>query len=95
MSGMPHFAGGIGDFLSGAWEAVKGFTGDVFDYLKNPGEIVKIALDKFVGLGDFFEPWLSIAGGIVELVHSMELFRLYRESSTKLFRKSIMFPAPE
>lgn len=67
MSGMPHFAGGIGDFLSGAWEAVKGFTGDVFDYLKNPGEIVKIALDKFVGLGDFFEPWLSIAGGIVNL----------------------------
>ena len=55
------------EIFLGRWEAVKGFTGDVFDYLKNPGEIVKIALDKFVGLGDFFEPWLSIAGGIVNL----------------------------
>lgn len=65
MSGMPHFAGGIGDFFGNAWEAIKNFTGDVWNYLTNPGDIVKIAIDKFVGISGFVEPWLSIAGGMV------------------------------
>ena len=65
MSGMPHFAGGIGDFFGSAWDAIKSFTGDVFDYLTHPGDIVKIAIDKFVGISDFAEPWLSVAGGMV------------------------------
>lgn len=65
MSGMPHFAGGIGDFFGNAWDAIKSFTGDVLDYLTHPGDIVKIAIDKFVGISDFFEPWLSVAGGMV------------------------------
>ena len=65
MSGMPHFAGGIGDFFGNAWDAIKNFTGDVFDYLTHPGDIVKIAIDKFTKISDFVEPWLSIAGGMV------------------------------
>lgn len=65
MSGMPHFAGGIGDFFGNAWDAIKNFTGDVFDYLTHPEDIVKIAIDKFVGISDFVDPWLSIAGGMV------------------------------
>ena len=65
MTGMPHFAGGIGDFFGSAWDAIKSFTGSVWDYLTHPGDIVKIAIDKFVGISDFVEPWLSIAGGLV------------------------------
>lgn len=65
MSGMPHFAGGIGDFFGSAWDDIKSFTGDVFDYLTHPGDIVKIAIDKFTNISDFVEPWLSIAGGMV------------------------------
>lgn len=62
--GIPHFKSGIGDFISGAWSAIKDFTGDVFDYLTNPGDIVKIAIDKFMNLSSIVEPWLSVAGGI-------------------------------
>lgn len=65
---IPRFAGGIGDFVSGAWNAVKNFTGDVMDYLTNPGEIVKVALDKFMDLSSIVEPWLSVAGGIAKTV---------------------------
>lgn len=65
MSGMPHFAGGIGDFFGNAWDAIKSFSGNVLDYLTHPGDIVKIAIDKFVGISDFVEPWLSVAGGMV------------------------------
>ena len=65
MSGMPHFAGGIGDFFGNAWDSIRSFTGDVLDYLTHPGDIVKIAIDKFVGISDFVEPWLSVAGGMV------------------------------
>ena len=61
---IPHFKSGIGDFISGAWSAIKDFTGDVFDYLTNPGDIVKIAIDKFMNLSSIVEPWLSVAGGI-------------------------------
>ena len=65
ISGTPHFAGGIGDFFGNAWNAIKSFTGDVMDYLTRPGDMVKIAIDKFVGISDFVDPWLSIAGGMV------------------------------
>ena len=64
-SGVPKFSGGIGDFISGAWSAIKNFTGDVWDYITNPGDILNVALDKFVSFGDLFEPWIGLAGGIV------------------------------
>lgn len=65
MSGMPHFAGGIGDFFGDLWSGIKEFAGNVWDYISNPGELVKIALDKFISMSNFFEPWTSIAGGII------------------------------
>lgn len=68
MSKMPHFAGGIGDFLSGAWEAIKGFTGNVMDYLTNPGDIVKIALDKFIDMSGWTGIYSSIASGAITKV---------------------------
>jgi len=68
MKGMPHFAGGIGDFLSGAWEAVKSFTGDVMHYLTNPGDIVKIALDKFVDVSSWTGIYGYMASGAVNTV---------------------------
>ena len=59
MNGMPKFKNGIGDFFSGAWEKFTSFTGEIFDYISNPGKIVQIAIDKFTdftGAGDFFIP---------------------------------------
>ena len=61
---IPRFAGGIGDFVSGAWSAVKNFTGNVMDYLADPASIVKVAFDKFLNFSNVVEPWLSVIGGI-------------------------------
>lgn len=65
---LPHFAGGIGDFFSGIWGAVKNFTGSVWDYITHPDKIVKIAIDKFTDLSGVAEPWLSVAKGAVNTV---------------------------
>lgn len=80
---MPRFAGGIGDFFGGAWDAIKNFAGDVWHYLTNPGDLVKIAIDKFVNLSDFFEPWLTIAGGTINT-----LFDSITNFVSNLFDKS-------
>ena len=64
-SKLPRFEGGIGDFFGSAWNAVKNFTGEVWDYITHPGDIVKIAIDKFANISGLFEPWLSVAGGMV------------------------------
>lgn len=63
MNGMPHFAGGIGDFFKGAWAKISEFTGNVWDYISNPGKILQIAFDKFTDLSGMLEPVLSIAKG--------------------------------
>ena len=68
LSGIPKFEGGIGDFLGGAWNAIKDFTGQVWDYITHPGDLVKIAIDKFTDISGMFEPWLSVAGGMVNKV---------------------------
>lgn len=65
ISGTPHFKGGIGEFFENAWSSVKSFTGNVLDYLTNPGEIVKVAISKFANISNLFEPWSSVAGGII------------------------------
>lgn len=67
-SKLPRFEGGIGDFFGSAWNAVKNFTGEVWDYITHPGNIVKIAIDKFADISGLFEPWLSVAGGMVNTV---------------------------
>lgn len=68
LDGLPHFASGIGDFFSGIWDTVKEFSGSVWDYLKNPGDIVKIAIDKFADLTNAFEPWITVAKGAINTV---------------------------
>ena len=67
-SKLPKFEGGIGDFFGSAWNAVKNFTGEIWDYITHPGDIVKIAIDKFTNISGLFEPWLSVAGGMVNTV---------------------------
>lgn len=81
---IPRFAGGIGDFFGNAWGAIKDFAGDVWNYMTNPGELVKVALDKFINLGDFFEPWLTIASGAVN-----KLFSGITDFISGLFDKAI------
>lgn len=68
IGGLPHFEGGIGDFIGGAWEKVKNFTGDVMDYLSEPGKIIQIAIDKFTNLANIAEPMLSIAAGAAKTI---------------------------
>jgi len=48
MNGIPRFENGVGDALSGLVNAVKSFTGDVMDYSDKPGELMKVAIGKFV-----------------------------------------------
>ena len=66
LSKVPHFASGIGDFFSGAWEKAKDIAGSIWDYVKNPEKIVQIAINKFVDVSSIFEPWSTITGGIIK-----------------------------
>lgn len=68
MSKIPHFAGGIGDFFGGLWDSAKDIAGTVWDYMTHPDKILQIAINKFVDMAGLFEPWLSVAGGIVNKV---------------------------
>lgn len=68
ISGLPHFEGGIGDFIGGAWEKVKSFTGQIWDYISEPKKIVQIAIDKFTNMTGVLEPMLSIAKGAVSTI---------------------------
>lgn len=47
MSGIPHFAGGIGDFFGKSWKSASSYTGSILDYLQKPKELLQIAADKF------------------------------------------------
>lgn len=68
MDGLPHFAGGIGDFFGNAWSKLKDFTGNVFDYITHPDKILQIAIDKFVDVTGVMEPMLSMAKGAVSTI---------------------------
>ena len=68
IGGLPHFEGGIGDFIGGAWEKVKNFTGQIWDYISEPKKIVQIAIDKFTNMTGVLEPMLSIAKGAVSAI---------------------------
>lgn len=68
IGGLPHFEGGIGDFIGGAWEKVKNFTGQIWDYISEPKKIVQIAIDKFTNMTGVLEPMLSIAKGAVSTI---------------------------
>lgn len=64
--GMPAYAKGIGNF----WGNVKKFTGDVWDYVKNPGKLLEAGISKFTDLTGALEPALSIAGGAINTTMS-------------------------
>lgn len=68
IGGLPHFEGGIGDFIGGAWEKVKNFTGQIWDYISEPKKIVQIAIDKFTNMAGVLEPMLSITKGAVSMI---------------------------
>ncbi len=68
VGGLPHFEGGIGDFIGGAWEKVKNFTGQIWDYISEPKKIVQIAIDKFTNMTGVLEPMISIAKGAVSTI---------------------------
>lgn len=68
INGMPHFAGGIGDFFGGMWEKFTSFTGEIWDYMTNPEKVVQIAIDKFTDISGWGGVFGSIASGAVSTV---------------------------
>ncbi|SLN05607.1 Phage tail length tape-measure protein [Brachybacterium faecium] len=75
---IPHYANGIGNWFSGAWDstknvaskawaATKEFAGDIWDYAKNPMKIVKDVVNSTLKpiLGTMSKAPLSIAKGAV------------------------------
>lgn len=67
-SGIPKFKNGIGNFFSGAWASIKDFTGNVLDYIANPGKLIKIAIDKFVDATGWAGVIGDVAGGVINKV---------------------------
>lgn len=59
INSMPHFAKGT-----------QGFTGDIFDYIDKPKELIHIATDKFVDFSGLAKASLSIAKGTVQTLES-------------------------
>lgn len=64
--GVPHFAGGIGQFFSDAWESAKDIAGGIADYISHPDKLLQIALNKFVDISNLVSPISDIAGGVVK-----------------------------
>lgn len=58
MSGMPHFAKGIGDFFGSAWKSYSSYTGNILDYMNKPKELLQIATDKYTNVSG----WKSSVG---------------------------------
>lgn len=58
MTGMPHFAKGIGDFFGSAWKSYSSYTGDILDYMNKPKELLQIATDKYTNISG----WKSSVG---------------------------------
>ncbi|MBO0476163.1 phage tail protein [Vagococcus sp. DIV0080] len=62
---MPAYAGGVGKWFNEKWNGFKEWTGDVWDYMSNPGKLVEVGISKFVDLKGALEPSLSIAQGAI------------------------------
>lgn len=70
---LPHFekgsfsklVGNVVDFAKKGWNKVKDFTGDVWDYVSNPGELVKTLFGKMVKLDGLGGKMLDIGGDVV------------------------------
>lgn len=65
LGGNPAYAGGVGKWFKEKWEGVKEFTGDVWDYMSEPGKLVEAGVSKFVDLKGAFDPALSISKGAI------------------------------
>ncbi|MCD5001179.1 hypothetical protein IV487_01710 [Enterococcus saccharolyticus] len=70
---LPHFErgwfsktiGNVGNFLKNGWEKVKEFTGDVWDYVSNPGDLIKTLFGKMVKLDGLGGQMLDVGGNVV------------------------------
>jgi len=70
---LPHFekgsfsklVGNVVDFAKKGWNKVKDFTGDVWDYVSNPGELVKTLFGKMVKLDGLGGKMLDVGGDVV------------------------------
>lgn len=67
---IPHYAGGVGNWFSKAWDGAKKMVGTVWDYATNPSKLLDIAISKFVNLSNVLDPALSIAKGAISTVSS-------------------------
>ncbi|MDT2815979.1 phage tail tape measure protein [Vagococcus carniphilus] len=74
ISGLPHFKKGFfSNFWEGTkntassiWGKVKEFSGDVWDYMSDPGSLVKTAIDKFTNIPSMPKHWFNMATGAVK-----------------------------
>ncbi|MDT2782896.1 transglycosylase SLT domain-containing protein [Vagococcus fluvialis] len=62
---VPAYAGGVGKWFSEKWNGFKEWTGDVWDYVSNPGKLVEVGISQFADLKGALEPSLSIAQGAI------------------------------
>lgn len=62
---MPTYAGGVGKWFKEKWDGVKEWSGDVWDYMSNPGKLLETGVNKFVNLKNAIEPALSISQGAI------------------------------
>lgn len=67
---IPHYAGGIGNWMSKAWTGAKKMVGTVWDYVTNPSKLLDIAISKFVNLSNTMQPQLDMAKGAISTVSS-------------------------
>lgn len=62
---VPRYAGGVGKWFSRKWDQVKEFTGDVWDYMKEPSKLVEAGISRFANLKGAVEPALSMSKGAI------------------------------
>lgn len=67
---IPKFKNGIGDFFSNVFGNIKSFTGDIFDYIGKPKEILQVAFSKFVNPSGWTDLFNNIAGGALKTITS-------------------------
>lgn len=63
---LPHFKGGIGSWVKDKWSDLKEFTGDVWDYASNPGDMIKTLFGKMVKIDGVGGKALDLGGNMVD-----------------------------
>lgn len=62
--GVPHFAGGIGNFIDG-WASSSSYSGNMMDYLTNAKGITQIAVDKYTDTNGWSGLFGKMAAGVI------------------------------